>query len=104
MDITLAIKHIYPKLNSREDFEVFDLGEGIFVEWKSEKPQPTEEELQTAWNDYLANLPAPPKTDIQILGEQLVAKDFEIMELRQLNDSLGTQVVDHDIRLMMGGL
>jgi XkdW protein len=105
MNIALALKHLFPDKVQSDDYYVFEVdGVPEIIKWNMEVPQPTEAELQVAWEDYLANLPAPPKTDIQILGEQLVAKDLEIMELRQLNDALGSQVVDHDIRLMMGGL
>jgi XkdW protein len=106
MNIALALKHLFPDKIQPDDYYVFEEVDGVpeIIIWNMEEPQPTEEELQAAWLDYQANLPAPPKTDIQILGEQLVAKDLEIMELKQLNDALGSQVVDHDIRLMIGGL
>jgi hypothetical protein len=39
-----------------------------------------------------------------VLGQQLVQKDIEILKLQASKDSLGEQVVDHDIRLLLGGL
>ena len=45
-----------------------------------------------------------PKTTEQLLGEQLVQIDIKNMQLETNNNNLGNQVVDHDIRLMMGGL
>lgn len=59
-----------------------------------------EEGLSQEEIDAIKNAPVP-KTEAQILGEQLVAKDIEIM---QLNDKLGQQIVGLDIRLMMGGM
>jgi hypothetical protein len=106
VNIAQAIKRLHPDLESLIDFEVMDNGEGQFIsEWKNESvSQPTEAELQTAWGECLANPTPPPKSETQILGEQVVAKDIEIMELQSLNDTLGEQVVDHDVRLMIGGL
>jgi hypothetical protein len=96
---------MFPDKQQPDDYYVFEV-EGVpeIIKWNMVEQQPTEAELQVAWDDYIANLPAPPKSDIQILGEQLVAKDIEMMEMKQANDTLGNQVVDHDIRLMMGGL
>lgn len=39
-----------------------------------------------------------------ILGQQLVQKDLQILKLETDNSALGKQIVDLDIRLMMGGL
>ncbi len=115
MELDKALQHLYPNIvfssafslndNSPYDVKLSDDGDGQYIsEWNLTDPEPTEEELLQAYDAYMTNPPEPPKTDFQILGEQLVMKDIEIMELRQMNDSLGSQVVDHDIRLMMGGL
>jgi hypothetical protein len=56
MIISLAIRHIYPNADSLRDFKVQDMGDGrgqFIIEWNMIEPQPTLEELQTAWVDYL---------------------------------------------------
>ncbi|MBC2722043.1 hypothetical protein [Desulfosporosinus sp.] len=43
-------------------------------------------------------------TEIDLLGQQLVEKELQILELQQENQILGQQLVDIDLRLLMGGL
>jgi hypothetical protein len=43
-------------------------------------------------------------TEINILGQQLVEKDLQILELQQENQILGQQIVDIDLRLLTGGM
>ncbi|MDP5274359.1 hypothetical protein [Chengkuizengella axinellae] len=45
-----------------------------------------------------------PKSETDILGEQIVEKDIQIMQVESLNQTLGQQIVELDIRLMQGGL
>jgi len=42
--------------------------------------------------------------EIDLLGQQLVEKELQILELQQENQVLGQQMVDIDLRLLMGGL
>jgi XkdW protein len=105
MDYFKAIKHLYPEAEVRKDFTLRDDGEGVFIDqWNLAEPQPILEKLNAAWEEIKGIPVEVPKTQMDILGEQLVEKDIQIMELQSLNDTLGNQVVDHDIRLMMGGL
>jgi hypothetical protein len=56
MIISLAIKKLYPNADSLRDFRVQDMGDGrgqFIIEWNMTEPQPTHEELQTAWINYL---------------------------------------------------
>ncbi|MBC2722352.1 hypothetical protein [Desulfosporosinus sp.] len=54
-----------------------------------------EEDLQRQFKN-------PIETDL--LGQQLVEKELQILELQQENQVLGQQMVDIDLRLLMGGL
>lgn len=53
---------------------------------------------------HLAELPLPGPSSEDILGQQLVEKDLQILELQQENQVLGQQLVDIDLRLLMGGM
>lgn len=85
----------------KPDIVLDEVPEGLFTpkwsgtEWVEGKPL---EEIEA-----IKNAPQP-KSETQLLGEELVMKDLKIMQLESDNKSLGEQVVDHDIRLMMGGL
>jgi len=48
--------------------------------------------------------PVPEQPETEILGQQLVEKDLQILELQQENQVLGHQIVDIDLRLLMGGM
>lgn len=49
MNYAEAILHIYPEAVILEDFEVNDNNGEITIKWNYSQPQPTEEELQTAY-------------------------------------------------------
>lgn len=49
-------------------------------------------------------IPEDKPSDIYLLGQQLVEKDLQILELQQENQTLGSQIVDLDLRLLQGGL
>jgi hypothetical protein len=107
LNIVQVLQDKFPNAINGIDYMVRDDsdGNGAYLDvWNLTDPKPTDEELQAAWDDLQANPPVPPKSEVQILGEQLVERDIQIMELESLNDTLGQQVVDHDIRLMSGGL
>ncbi|WP_019908299.1 XkdW family protein [Paenibacillus sp. HW567] len=54
MNISLAIIFLFPKADPILDFEVWDNGDGPYIAvWNLEVPQPTEAELQAAWEAYL---------------------------------------------------
>jgi len=54
--------------------------------------------------EYLSELPPLPPPETDILGQQLVEKDLQILDLQQENPVLGQQLVDIDLRLLMGGM
>ena len=58
----------------------------------------TQEQIDTENNRPI------PKTDMEILGMQLVEKDMQIFSLQNDKDMLGEQLVQIDVRLMMGGM
>jgi len=46
----------------------------------------------------------PEPTETEIMGQQLVEKDIQVLELQTENQLLGQQIVDIDLRLLMGGI
>ncbi|WP_042208366.1 XkdW family protein [Paenibacillus durus] len=55
MNITLTLQHLYHGADPIRDFEVWDDSDGkgpYIAVWNLDAPQPTEEELQAAWEAY----------------------------------------------------
>ena len=46
----------------------------------------------------------PQLSETEILGQQLVEKDLQVLELQRDNQALGQQIVGIDLRLLMGGI
>jgi len=44
------------------------------------------------------------EVNAEILGQQLVEKDIQVLELQRDNQALGQQIVGIDLRLLMGGI
>ncbi|ULO09680.1 hypothetical protein H1230_13420 [Paenibacillus sp. 19GGS1-52] len=86
MNIAQVIMHLYPTANQMIDFMVQDNsdGNGPFIAfWNLPEPQPTETELQAAWEAYLeeqANKP-PVLTEIEQLQSEVSSLWYEIMTI-----------------------
>lgn len=105
MIISECLKHLIPEAIEDKDYFVRNDGEGDYIaEWYLDTPEPSKTELEAKWKDIKGSIPLPSKDPMIELGEEMVQKDIKIMELESQNQSLGNQVVDHDIRLMIGGL
>lgn len=94
MNIAQAIMHLFPQANPLMDFIVQDDsdGEGPYIaKWNLEEPEPTEEELQAAWDEFQA-LPVPPvpKTDRELLAEA----NAELARVKRGFEDLNTTVQD----------
>lgn len=102
MNIASAINFLHPNAVSMIDFIVRDDsdGEGQYIAlWGLEEPEPTEEELQAAWDayqDYETNKP-PEVTELDRIGEQLVQRELEALELRNQNGIIGGQLVEREL-------
>ena len=99
MNIAQAIMHLFPQVNPMIDFIVQDDsdGEGTYIaHWGLEEPEPTEEELQAAWDDF-ESLPVlePLETEAEkiirlesslaISNERLDAAEGAILALMDMN-------------------
>lgn len=78
MNYRLALEYIYPDIVIEKDYILRDDGKGVYIsEWSYDKPQPTLDELNAAW-DQVKNepLPEPPLTleeRVKILEEKVKA-------------------------------
>ena len=63
-----AIEYLYPNAVQGTDFDVYaDDGVQYIPFWKLDDPQPTEEELQVAYDNYLATRePEPPTLEERV--------------------------------------
>jgi XkdW protein len=85
MKMPEAIKHIYPELRVNIDFGVGDLsdGNGAFIEfWNTDKPKPTQSQLDAAWEEIKDIPEVQPKSIEEILEE----KDAQIRRLEAQNE------------------
>jgi hypothetical protein len=52
MNYTIAIEHLFPNCNINKDFLIVDDGSGAYIkEWNRMEAQPSEDELQKAYDD-----------------------------------------------------
>lgn len=89
MNKALAIMELFPNTEPMKDFIVQDDGDerGQYIAmWNIDAPQPTEEELQAAW-ELIKDAP-PPKSPDQLRIEELEAQlsvmntnNIEFMEM-----------------------
>lgn len=66
-------------------------------------PDPSDCWIEALTPEEIAERTAPqslPPSEIDILGQQLVEKDIQILDLQQQNDTLGQQLVAIDLRLL----
>lgn len=69
--------------------------------WLDDEELPrSQEELDMEWLER----PPDPPTELDIIGQMLVEKDIQLMQIQSDNDVLGQQLVEIDIRMMMGGI
>jgi hypothetical protein len=61
------------------------------------------EGLTQAELDEIHNRPVPP-SQMDILGQQLVERELESLDIKTQNDFIGQQLVDMDLRLLQGGM
>lgn len=59
MDFVRSIEHIYPDIVVGDHYKLQDDGFGVYIaEWNYHKQQPTQEELEQAW-EQIKNVPPP---------------------------------------------
>jgi hypothetical protein len=93
-----AIKHIYPDIIPNKDFFIQYDGSVFFISvWNYKEREPTEEELTEAWNDLQIHPEIKPKTEIDILKEDLVVA-------REENAQNNLAIIDLWEMLINGGI
>lgn len=77
-----AISRLFPDAVQGRDFDVYSHnGEQYIALWKLDEPEPTEEELQQAYEDYQANPPKKERSQLESLQEtvdKLVLSNLEV--------------------------
>ena len=73
INYAIAIMRIYPDARPSIDFSVcLDVDERQYIsEWNYNQPQPTETELGIAWNEYVANPPEEPLSQIDLMQKAI---------------------------------
>lgn len=68
MELGATLSYLYPNLENGRDYILMDKGEGpAIVSWNADAPQPTESELQSAWEQLQENPPVEPLSPIDEL-------------------------------------
>jgi hypothetical protein len=78
MEITLAIKYLYPTLEFWKDFQVLDDNQWAwpYIIWNTEDPtEPTQQELETAWAACVI------QEEIQVKMDRIYEINSELVKL-----------------------
>jgi hypothetical protein len=79
MNIATALKVLFPNARQPFDFLVQDDGDGPYLaQWNLPDPQPTEGELQAAWDTWEAGQPARDASALEKSEAQPAAKQWFI--------------------------
>ncbi|AAU23109.1 MULTISPECIES: XkdW family protein [Bacillus] len=84
MNLALAVKYLFPDAIIGEDFIIRDDGDGRgqYIEtWRISAPQPSEKELQEAWENYLEN-PVTDDPQLSYTSQQLLKLGREMSSLK----------------------
>ncbi|MCY7780093.1 XkdW family protein [Bacillus haynesii] len=84
MNLALAVKYLFPNAVIGEDFVIRDDGDGRgqYIEtWNLSDPQPSDKELQVAWENYLKN-PVDVSPEMSHTEQQLLKLGQEISSLK----------------------
>ncbi|MGQ8948240.1 XkdW family protein [Bacillus altitudinis] len=110
MNKALAIKYLYPNAELGKDYSVRDDGDGQFIDtWLLEEPEPSAEELDAAWQEYLKLDNEQPLTQVEkqllLIGEQLAKEKIARQQAERVNAMLGQQLAEMriDILKLKGG-
>lgn len=80
MELGVLLAYQYPHLKVGKEYLVKDDGSGAFIaKWEASEPQPTDEELQIAWDEYIANPPEPELAPVEDLQKQHTDLVFQLM-------------------------
>lgn len=70
--LALAILHLYPELKPDIDFVVVSEEDIQWIaKWNNEHPEPSDADLEAAWEDYLANPPEKPLSELELMQKAI---------------------------------
>lgn len=80
MELGTVMNYLYPDFKNGKEYVVANNGEGAFItSWNADVPQPTDVELQTAWQQIQANPPVIPLSAIEQLQKDQADLMFELV-------------------------
>ncbi|CQR58437.1 XkdW family protein [Paenibacillus riograndensis] len=87
MNMFDAMVYLYPDLEPKKDFQIWDDsdGKGPYIGvWETDTPKPTTEELQRAWEELQAQpVPELPETDAERMARLEAENATLLLELVQ---------------------
>lgn len=76
MQLAIAIKQLFP-IASLDDFTVQDDGDGPYIKaWNLPDPQPTPQQLEAAWQAWLAGEPAREAKEEEVKQAHPIARQW----------------------------
>jgi hypothetical protein len=96
MNKGLAIMYLYPNANPLIDFEVVSRdGIQTITNWIIDAPEPTEDELIKAWEEY-SKLPPPEpvQSTEEMLGTLLLESANDKATITTLEETVGTLMLE----------
>jgi hypothetical protein len=109
LNIALSILHLYPDAVPSKDFIVQDDSDykgPYLAAWNLDEPQPTDEELKTAWEAYQeaeANKP-PQLTEIEKLQAENAGLALELAQTKMQLNQIAQEQANVLLSLVEGGV
>ncbi|MFP3418083.1 XkdW family protein [Bacillus sp. SIMBA_154] len=105
MNKALAIMYLFPNSILGKDFSVRDDGDGQFIDtWLMKDPEPSDEELDAAWQEYLKLDNEKPMSQVEkqllLIGEQLAQEKIARQQSDRMNAMLGQQIAEMKIEIL----
>ncbi|MCY7500095.1 XkdW family protein [Bacillus pumilus] len=105
MNKALAIMYLFPNAILGKDFSVRDDGDGQFIDsWLMKDPEPSDEELYAAWQEYLKLDNGKPMSQVEkqllLIGEQLAHEKIARQQSDRMNAMLGQQIAEMKIEIL----
>lgn len=107
MNISAAIRHIYPAFEDNTHFVIVqnENEESTISEWKNNLQKPTEAELQAAWDELQANPPAVPQSETELLRQEIAEERTRRIQLHDdLRSELDDAILELSMAISFGGM
>ncbi|MEK4689448.1 MULTISPECIES: XkdW family protein [Bacillus] len=96
-----AIMYKYPTAVPRKDFELRNDGNGSYIEkWNLRAPLPTQQELQSWWEESKSKPLYEPPDQVELLAQELSQEKLARKQLEELNQTLGNALSEIKLQLL----